>query len=77
MAEDISRNTLFVLVILTLLISVLGTWTVISQINAVPSTHQATSQSGSGEVSFSLAPPPPPATDGATGRVAFQLSKSK
>ncbi len=69
---DVSRNVILVLVILTLLISILGTWTVLSQIGAghLPSSSQPAAP-GSGEVSFTLQAPPGPSIDAATGHVAF------
>ena len=75
MDEDISRNTIFVLVILTLLISAVGTWTVLMQINTNNPAAPATVHATSGQVSFTISPPAKPASAGATGQVAFELHK--
>ncbi len=76
MEGDISRNTIFVLVILTLLISVLGTWTVLSQINAGPAQPPAQEHPvSSGQVGFTLVAPPGPPMGDATGHVAFEIRK--
>jgi hypothetical protein len=73
---DLSRNVIFVLVILTLLISVLGTWAVLSQVNAGQS---AVPKPGSdhAQVSFVIqdpnAPVPPPAVSQTLGRVVLEI----
>ncbi len=67
---DVSRTTIFVLVILTLLISILGTWTVLSQLNAATPVA-ADRTTASGQVSFEITPPP--VTAAATGQVAFEI----
>jgi len=79
MAEnDISRNTIFVLVALTLLISVLGTWTVLTQINAGPTPAPNMPQAASGHVQLTIINPnekPQPVSTAATGRVVFDVKK--
>lgn len=70
--DDISRSTIVILVLLTLLISVIGTWTVLSQINAAPAAQESSSTS-SGKVRFALTEDP--ATDQSTGKVVFKLEK--
>jgi len=76
MENDISRNTIFVLVILTLLISILGTWTVLSQITSGPAPQQPPHvASQSGEVSFTLQAPPQPQTSSDKGVVGFIIKK--
>jgi hypothetical protein len=76
MENDISRNTIFVLVVLTLLISILGTWTVLTQLNNTPMPQQYPAQGQtSGHVSFALAPPAQPSSSQATGHVAFTIAK--
>jgi hypothetical protein len=68
---DVSRTTIFVLVILTLLISILGTWTVLSQLNAATPVA-ADHATASGKVSFTITPPPQ--TDAiASGKVTFAI----
>jgi hypothetical protein len=74
MAEDISRNTIYVLVILTLLISVLGTWTVLTHVQGTPAP--VISEAGgenTARVSFSIGKSPAPPQDAATGRVLFEV----
>ncbi len=76
MESDISRNTIFVLVILTLLVSVLGTWTVLTHVEegfAAPPIAQRTDR-GSGEVQFAIVAPKEGAvSEPATGRVVFEI----
>ena len=60
MDEDISKNTLLVLVVLTILISLLGTWTVINETAkarayAPTATGEASAQ---GRVSMTVKPVP-------------------
>ena len=71
MVEDVSRTTIFVLVVLTLLISVLGTWTVVNQLSFAPVSRVAPAPPASGEVGFTVQRPPPPVT--ATGKVVFRI----
>ena len=74
MVEDLSRNTVFVLVILTLLISILGTWTVLSQVNAGPAAASAPSPGGgSGHVSLTIGKPQPVVGD-VTGHVVLAIN---
>ncbi len=70
---DMSRNVIFVLVILTLLISVLGTWAVLSQVSAGRSVAPAPG-SDHAEVSFMIQDPSqhPPVME-ATGRVMLNI----
>jgi len=69
MATDISKNTLFVLVILTLIVSVLGTWTVLNNLNAPSVASQASSETG--QVQLVVAPPQ--TANDATGQVVFNI----
>ncbi len=74
MVEDLSRNTVFVLVILTLLISILGTWTVLSQVNAGPAAVSAPpAGGGSGHVSLTIGNPQP-VVSGTTGHVVLAIN---
>ncbi|MBD3209646.1 hypothetical protein GF367_04495 [Candidatus Woesearchaeota archaeon] len=74
MEEDISKNTLLVLVVLTIIISLLGTWTVISETVKVQNERAPTTeeQETTGRVSIDVAPPPP-APVGATGQVTIKI----
>jgi len=75
--EDISRNTIFVLVILTLLISILGTWTVLTQVNAGPVARpDVGSPVAGGTVGFTLQAPAEPKLDDTTGRATFEIVRS-
>lgn len=52
---DISKTTITVLVLLTLMISVIGTWTVLNEVNSVKVISQGSSSSG--VVSLNIQPP--------------------
>ncbi len=71
--DDLSRTTLFVLVILTLLVSILGTWTVLTQVDGGVAPLPSTSSQSSGEVGFSITHARDPPSTEATGRVAFGI----
>jgi len=71
--QGISQNTIVVLVVLTLLISILGTWTVLSQINASAAPQSVSHNTGSGKVSLSIEQPAPPQVDSTTGHVVFEI----
>jgi hypothetical protein len=76
--SDISKKTIIVLVVLTVVISMLGTYTVINELhNVKPIAKQGSSQAN---VQFSITQPttstPQPdtkAVGAATGNVAFQI----
>jgi len=74
MSEDLSKKTITVLVVLTLLISGLGTWAVISEINNVNVPVQE-GRSGSGQVSLNIVSPTEPVQNSATGQVVFEIKK--
>ncbi len=70
---DISKTTITVLVLLTLMISVIGTWTVLNEVNNVKATKASTAV---GRVSLTVsAPPEAPQPVDATGRVTLNLLK--
>lgn len=73
MVEDISQKTIVVLVILTLMVSVVGTWTVMDQLWRV---QPAKSVSGttSGKVTLNVAHPRLPAEDAGNGHVNLVIS---
>ena len=74
MKEDISKNTLLVLVVLTIIISLLGTWTVISEASKVRTgeiTPINDQTSTSGKVSINIYQPEQPV--GATGQVTLNI----
>ncbi len=74
MSEDISKNTLLVLVVLTIIISLLGTFTVINEAVKVGS-HDSTpvKEEGktTGEVKITIVGPSEPV--GATGQVTLNI----
>lgn len=73
--NDISKTTITVLVLLTLIISVIGTWTVLNELNTVKVTKSSTA---TGTVSLNIrAPPGEPVTDGATGRVTLNILENR
>lgn len=59
MTEDLSKNTLLVLVVLTIIISLLGTWTVISESSKMASSSPFTpgNPEASGKVTIDIQPP--------------------
>jgi hypothetical protein len=72
---DISKTTLAVLVILTLMISIIGTWTVLNEISAVKLYAKAPSSS-SGVVKLNVLPPPgsvPAQASSTTGMVVMNI----
>lgn len=73
-ATDISKTTVTILVLLTLMISVIGTWTVLSEVNNVKVVKQESSSVG--KVSLTIQGPEEPAPS-ATGRVALNLLESR
>ncbi len=75
MNDDVSKKTLLVLVILTIVISLLGTWTVINEANqAGARTQQSESTSTTtGKVSISIERPPQPVST--TGKVILEIKK--
>ena len=77
MAEDISKKTIFVLVILTIVVSALGTLTVMDSVNRsnfddVPTVQDGTN-SASGMVNLKIGEGPGTAT---TGRVILELVRT-
>ncbi|RME53550.1 hypothetical protein D6783_01640 [Candidatus Woesearchaeota archaeon] len=72
MAEDISRRTILVLVLLTLLISVLGVMTVTYELGQIKAARQAqpggVSPVARGEVALTIQKPP-------TGEVVLTIEK--
>ncbi|MBC8500799.1 MAG: hypothetical protein ISS25_01970 [Nanoarchaeota archaeon] len=59
MKEDISKNTILVLVVLTVVISLLGTWTVINEVNNIKVTSPEVSREAqsSGKIMLTINPP--------------------
>ncbi len=80
MDDDISKNTVLVLVVLTIVISLLGTWTVIneaSKFRAQNSGGSAVSPSGGtahGKVSITITRPPEPVST--TGKVVLNIVRN-
>ena len=76
MHNDISKRTVLVLLVLTLVVSVVGTWTVLSMPKTVYKTVEV-AEPPQGLVSVKLAAPTgpvPPVEDG--GQVAVKILKS-
>lgn len=78
--EDIPKGIIIVLLIITVLISVLGTWTVLDQLSEVrvqQVVKPSGSPTGTAEVSITVldpnAPKAPPKTSSATGEVAITV----
>ena len=76
MAEDISKNTIIILVILTVVISVLGTWTVLNEVNNIKVVSSGQPDSGeshtSGKVTLTVTEPP---VNDATGKVILEKTR--
>ena len=77
MTEDISKNTLLVLVVLTIVVSLLGTWTVINEASKVRVAEGMADDnpSSTGKVSISVKEAPEPV--GATGQVVLNIIDSE
>jgi len=76
MTDNISRQTLFVLVVLTLIISFVGTWTVLSQINSgLTMQSPAPKQTSTGKVQLEVRQPSIPSQT--TGQVIFTIQNQK
>lgn len=69
MESDIQKSTIVILVILTLVVSVLGTWTVLSQI----SQPSAGTPQSTAEMRFTIEPPQHAVGEPITGNVAFTI----
>ena len=59
MSEDISKNTIIILVILTVVISLLGTWTVLNEVNKIKFTSPEVERESlsSGKIILTIDPP--------------------
>ena len=75
MTEDISKNTLLVLVVLTIVVSLLGTWTVINEASRVRVADDPVDEERptTGKVSISVAEPPEPVV----GHVVLNIMKGE
>lgn len=72
MSEDLSKSTLLVLVVLTIIISLLGTWTVINEASSQQlGVDGPTESSTSGEVTVNIQAPPQPVS--VSGMVAVNI----
>jgi hypothetical protein len=72
---DISKTTITVLVLLTLMISVIGTWTVLNEVNSVKVTTQQSKTSGVVSLNLQSASTQQQPV-AASGRVVFGILKS-
>jgi len=71
-SNDISKRTVLVLLILTLVVSVVGTWTILSQ----PTTIYKTIENGGpqiGKVKLNIDSPSEPVMANAAGKVAIKI----
>lgn len=72
---DISRTTITILVLLTLMISIIGTWTVLNEVNNVKLSSK--SYQSSAQVVLEIKnPEEQKALSAASGRVIFNVLKS-
>ncbi len=77
MSEDISKNTVLVLVVLTIVISLLGTWTVISeatQLKVGGNSVESPSGPAQGKVSITITEAPKPVST--TGKVSLNIVRN-
>lgn len=73
-SNDISKTTITILVLLTLMISIIGTWTVLNEVNNVKIVSQESTSSGI--VSLNLQSPNQPTEPvAASGRVVLNILK--
>jgi hypothetical protein len=74
MNENISKNTIIILVILTVTISLLGTWTVLHEVNNIKTqaTNQEISGSSTGQIKLTMDPPDETSS---TGQVALHKTQ--
>jgi len=75
MTEDISKTTVGVLLILTIIISVIGTWTVLNSVDSRPPIQiqkQTESASNVGQVKVKIGPEPVITSDTA-GQVKVKI----
>ena len=73
MISDISKNTIIVFVILTVVISLIGTWVVFDEVSSVqtPGVQGDSNQgSGTGQIKLTIDPPNPVEVS-ATGQVVL------
>lgn len=68
MAEDISKNTIIVLVVLTLVVSVIGTYAVLEELST-PSPLTSGGGSVAGTLKLNIVTPKVPATDDGAGNI--------
>lgn len=73
MEEDISKTTIIVLVTLTLVISMVGTWAVLDEVS---SPRETVSGSLEGQVKLSIDYPEAPATDVSSAQVGITIAES-
>lgn len=79
MAEDIPKRVILVLLVLTIMISVLGTWTVLDAVSGAQK-YMPSSDDDAGHVSLSILPPgtntePIPLVDEDTGSASLAIVK--
>jgi hypothetical protein len=72
---DVSKTTITILVLLTLMISVIGTWTVLNEVNGVKVVSQQTQTSGVVSLNLQSASTQPQPV-AASGKVVFEILNS-
>lgn len=70
--DDVSNQTVAVLLVLTLLVTVVGTWLVLDALTAASAVPLARESRQQAEVSLTILGPPPTSTQ--TAEVGFGLS---
>jgi hypothetical protein len=77
MAEDVPKTIILSLLILTVLISVLGTWTVMDKLNSMKVNYVSQQHPAQGKVMFKFAEPSHKEASPATGKVVFKFEEPK
>jgi hypothetical protein len=70
---EISKATVAVLLVLTILISVIGTWTVLQSSAAIQNARSPTQVSGAGRISLTVAQTKEPVTASNSGRIGLTV----
>ena len=74
MVEDISKNTIIVLVVLTLVVSVIGTYAVLEELST-PSPLTSGGGSVAGTLKLNIVTPKLPAADDGAGNVQLTIEE--
>jgi hypothetical protein len=76
-AYDLPKSIVVILVLLTVMISVLGTWSMMQEINNMKGAPVSTTSSTNGEVSITIAKPAEPQISQAHGKVSLTITEAQ